>query len=740
MGAPLYGPIGIVVAESLYAFPHAVLILVTALALSDGRLREAAEALGTTRRRMFWTITLPGARYGLISAGFVVFTLVVTDFGIPKVIGGQFSVLATDAYRQVVGQQNFPMGAVVGIILLVPAVVAYFVDRAVQRRQSALLSARAVPYVPQPERKRDLALLALAILIGGTIVAIYGTAVWGSFVRYWPYNLSLTLKNYDFATVEPSGWAPYWTSLQLASLTAAIGTTLIFTGAYLIEKLTFFPILRSFAQFLAMLPMAVPGLVLGLGYVFFFNATWNPLGVFYGTLTILVVNTIAHFYTVGHITALTSLKQIDSASSKPSPPRSRCRSGRPSARDRPDLHAGDPRHRGLYLRQRAHHGFGRDLPLWRRHEAGLDRDRPYGRGRRGRPRPPAWRAVIMLTAIAREAPAPLALDRTVLRPPAALAATAEPSLGGQIMPMQTPTQTLLALAGEVALLLWSVQLVTAGVSTALGSRLRTLAASGLSSRWRSFLAGLGVTAVLQSSTATALMISSFAGAGLVALPAALAMMLGANVGTTLLVQVVSFDISPAIPILLLAGYVGMAPPCQRVAAHEGREGSVRPRPDAARAQADAGDHAAGGAFRRTAYAAVRPVGRPRCRASARRPAELRRPFLAGGHSRRDEPRNGRRHRPGGDGRDGPRLQSRDRDQSAGPGAQRRECGDARAARQSRQPARRLRARSPRAASDRQPAGRAAIGPGARRRGLPSRLAISSWRLCSCRLCSPSRGC
>ena len=136
------------------------------------------------------------------------------------------------------------------------------------------------------------------------------------------------------------------------------------------------------------------------------------------------------------------------------------------------------------------------------------------------------------------------------------------------MPTQTPTQILLALAGEVALLLWSVQLVTAGVSAALGSRLRGLAASGLSSRWRSFLAGLGVTAVLQSSTATALMISSFAGAGLVALPAALAMMLGANVGTTLLVQVVSFDISPAVPVLLLAGYVGMRR-LQRVAAHEG---------------------------------------------------------------------------------------------------------------------------------------------------------------------------
>lgn len=311
MGASLYGPVGIIGAEALYSFPHAVLILVTALSLSDGRLREAAEAMGTTRWRIFHTITLPGARYGVISAAFVVFTLVITDFGIPKVIGGQFSVLATDAYRQVVGQQNFPMGAVVGIILLVPAVLAFFVDRAVQRRQSAMLSARAVPYSPRPERRRDLALLAFVSAMALAIVGPYGIAIWGSFVKYWPYNLSLTLNNYDFATVDPEGWTTYGNSLLLASLTAVIGTALIFIGAYLIEKVKLFPRLRAFAQFLAMLPMAVPGLVLGLGYVFFFNAGWNPLNALYGTLTILVINTIAHFYTVGHITALTSLKQID---------------------------------------------------------------------------------------------------------------------------------------------------------------------------------------------------------------------------------------------------------------------------------------------------------------------------------------------------------------------------------------------------------------------------------------------
>ena len=310
-GHSIYGPIGIVIAEVLYALPHALVINVTALAMADGRLYEAAEALGTRPARVFRTVTLPGARYGLISSAFVVFTLVVTDFGIPKVIGGQFNVLATDAYKQVVGQQNFPMGAVVGIVLLVPAIMAFLVERMVERRQVALLSARAVPLEPKPRPRADGILTLFCITVAGAVVATYGVAVWASFIAYWPYNLSLTLANYDFERFEPSGWEPYWTSVKMAGLTAVFGTALIFVGAYLVQKTKAFPAGRFFAQFLAMLPMAVPGLVIGLGYVFFFNAPWNPLNWLYGTLAILVVNSIAHFYTVAHMTAATALKSID---------------------------------------------------------------------------------------------------------------------------------------------------------------------------------------------------------------------------------------------------------------------------------------------------------------------------------------------------------------------------------------------------------------------------------------------
>jgi iron(III) transport system permease protein len=311
MGAAIYGPIGIVLAQVFYCFPHALMILVTALSLADGRLYEAAAAMGTPRWRVFWTVTLPGVRYGLISAAFVVFTLVITDFGIAKVIGGQFNVLATDAYKQVIGQQNFEMGAVVGFVLLVPAVLAFALDRQIQRRQVALLSARAVPLEPKRNALKDAGLAAYCLVVGGLIAAVLGVSVWASFVTYWPYNLSLSLKNYNFADFEPNGIGPYFASVQMAGLAAGLGTAIVFCGAYLIEKGQGFRWGRALAHLLAMLPMAVPGLVLGLGYVFFINARWNPLGVLYGTILLLAINSIAHFYTTAHVTAVTALKQID---------------------------------------------------------------------------------------------------------------------------------------------------------------------------------------------------------------------------------------------------------------------------------------------------------------------------------------------------------------------------------------------------------------------------------------------
>ena len=310
-GEKIYGPIGISIGSAYWVFPHALMIVVTALSITDARLYEAAEALRTSKMRTFFTVTIPGCKYGLISAGFVVFTLVFTDFGVPKVIGGNYNMLATDIYKQVIGQQNFQMGAVVSVVLLIPAVIAFSVDRIVQRKQVALLSARAVPYTPTPSRGRDMSMLAFCSVVAVIIIAMIGMAQYAALVTFWPYNLELALNNYDFDVMDGGGWEAFWNSIELALYTAFFGTLIVFAGAYLMEKGRGFNAGRSAFHMVAMTPLAVPGMVLGLAYIFFFNHPDNPLNFLYGTMAILVIATVVHFYTVSHLTAITALKQMD---------------------------------------------------------------------------------------------------------------------------------------------------------------------------------------------------------------------------------------------------------------------------------------------------------------------------------------------------------------------------------------------------------------------------------------------
>ncbi|ENP0848094.1 putative 2-aminoethylphosphonate ABC transporter permease subunit [Vibrio parahaemolyticus] len=311
-GHSVYGVIGISMGLIFWTFPHALMILTTSLRTSDARLYEAARALKTSPMKTFFMVTLPAAKYGLISTLIVVFTLVITDFGVPKVIGGSYNVLVTDIFKQVVGQQNFAMGAVTSIMLLFPAVMAFGADRWVQKKQKSLFDTRSVPYQPEPNKTRDGLCFVYCSLISVAVLAVLGMAVYGSLVTFWPWNKALTLNNYNFAEMSTYGWSPFFNSLTLAGWTALIGAAVIFVGAYCIEKGRAFGPVRQVMQMLSVVPMAVPGMVLGLGYIFYFNDVNNPLNVLYGTMAFLVINTVVHYYTVGHMTALTALKQLPS--------------------------------------------------------------------------------------------------------------------------------------------------------------------------------------------------------------------------------------------------------------------------------------------------------------------------------------------------------------------------------------------------------------------------------------------
>ena len=308
-GAPIYGPIGVITAFVLWTFPHAVLIIMVSLLNADRRLYQAAEVLHANTWKTFLTVTWPACRYGLITAFLAVFVMVFTDFGIPKVIGGDLNLLATDIYKEVVGQQNFEMGAVISVVLLLPAIIVFVLERIAAGKQALQMTGRSLPLVPTVSVKRDWFYFLFCALILSMMLLVLGMAQFAALIKFWPYNLNLTFSNYIF-NMQGVGWINFWNSIRMSLLAATGGTIVIFLGAALIEKTRCDTFLRKCLQLSMLLPMAIPGLVLGLAYLLFVNNPANPLGFLYGTMSLLVIGTVTHLYTVPHLTALTALKGL----------------------------------------------------------------------------------------------------------------------------------------------------------------------------------------------------------------------------------------------------------------------------------------------------------------------------------------------------------------------------------------------------------------------------------------------
>lgn len=318
----LYGATGIIIAEVLYIFPQIFLVLNIALSTTDYRLYEAADMLGTSNFRKFFTITLPNMKYGMISSFIIAFILSFTDFGAPKVVGENFSVLATDVYIKVVGQNNMAMGAVVSIILLIPSVIAFFIDQKIQKKQGVVLNAKSIPYKAKKDKIRDSFFYIYTILICFFILSIFVTIFVSAFSKLWPYDLSFSLNNFKFYDYNGGIEIFLKNSLILAVLSGIFGTFMTFMSAYLIEKKEKKTLKDRVIYFLSLVPLALPGMVIGISFIFFFNKSYftipflniniiNPFNSIYKTIWIMVLANVIHFYSISFLTANTALKKLD---------------------------------------------------------------------------------------------------------------------------------------------------------------------------------------------------------------------------------------------------------------------------------------------------------------------------------------------------------------------------------------------------------------------------------------------
>jgi len=305
----IYGFWGLLIANTLYALPQAVMIIGAALVLLDARTYEAAEVMGASPSRQFRDLTLPAARFGILNAAFVCFTITITDFGNAAVIGGDYSVLATEIYSQVVGQRNFNMGAVVGIMLLLPTVISYAIERQAMKRQQIGQTTGQVPYIPRFAPLRDMSIAALSLVICAAIVAVIGIVVYASFVTLWPYNMALSPKHYDITLA--GGYSSLRITIVISVMAAVGGTLAVFLLGLGLRRLP--QAVAAPIQLLAAMPAAVPGMVLGLAYILTFNSTATPLYLLYGTAALIAIVNFYHYHTQSFLTLMTGFRQLPPA-------------------------------------------------------------------------------------------------------------------------------------------------------------------------------------------------------------------------------------------------------------------------------------------------------------------------------------------------------------------------------------------------------------------------------------------
>ena len=302
----IYGATGIIVSEVLYCLPHAFVILYTTLSAVDIRLDDAAESLGASPLKVFTRITLPSAKYGIFSAAALTFNLTITDFGNPVVIGANYNVLATEIYAQVTNLYRFDLGATISIILLVPSLMAFMLNYYISRKTFSMISGAARPVIPPSRPLKKISYTIYCYLITFAIILVFATVIIGSFVKIWPYDWTLTLQHYNFPSI--AGYSAIWTSVWVSLIVGIIGAFITLVAGYVME--TRKPFFKQTLYLLSVMPAAIPGLVMGLGYILVFN---KPYYFFYGTPWIILINIIICNFTLGILSSVSNLRNIDSS-------------------------------------------------------------------------------------------------------------------------------------------------------------------------------------------------------------------------------------------------------------------------------------------------------------------------------------------------------------------------------------------------------------------------------------------
>ncbi|HLR51629.1 MAG TPA: iron ABC transporter permease [Candidatus Avamphibacillus sp.] len=299
----IYGFWGVVIAQIIGYFPIGYMLVESTFRNMNADLEYAAHDLGANQWKTITGITLPLAKSGIIKAGLLVFVMALADFSNPLIIGGGTSFLASEAYLLVVGQQNLELAAVLGVFLIIPSLLiflfqTYFLKDSDTGTISGGSGSFSIPLV----KSTKVVVTTISTIFSAFILLMFIMVVLGSFVKIIGINNTFTLEHFNNKT----GWDSLYTSIFVSIVSAVIAAAIGILQGFLFARKPI-PGKKVF-EFLTLFGLAVPGTVMGIGYVLVFNG--SPFFLT-GTVMILVLNMTFRKIGVGMEAAISKMHQID---------------------------------------------------------------------------------------------------------------------------------------------------------------------------------------------------------------------------------------------------------------------------------------------------------------------------------------------------------------------------------------------------------------------------------------------
>jgi iron(III) transport system permease protein len=304
----LYGFRGLVVAQLLSYFPFAYLLMLNLFRGLDASLEEAASTMGAHPGKVLTSVSLPLLVPGIAAAALLLFGYSFADLGNPLLLGGDFQVLSSEIYQTIIGMYDVPRGAALAVILLIPAVVLFFLHGRFSSR-SAFASVGGRGSMRHPPVRHPLARAGALLLCGGVCLVVvmqYATVLAGATTRLFGIDDTPTLRH--FATVLVGSRNVLTDTLLLAVAASIVAGVVGVLVAYFVSRMR--PPGSGIVDFVANLPLAIPGTVIGLGFALAFNRA--PLLLTGTALIIIVAFTVRSLpYTIR--SASTALRQVSAS-------------------------------------------------------------------------------------------------------------------------------------------------------------------------------------------------------------------------------------------------------------------------------------------------------------------------------------------------------------------------------------------------------------------------------------------